>query len=370
MVFALNIRAWAEGIKKEITTIVVADEMRCKYMFRWLNILLAVTSLGMSVVNAFTREYILMVSTLLFALLCLLNSAFVGMFPHWQRGLHICFAIEAMALIAFFFISGIPDGFSSLWICLIPSFSLLIFGSKSGSGFCLAALAMMIFLFWVPAGRALLRYDYSDTFMFRFPFLYASVYLIALFMEFVRSRTQKQLVASEEKARHLYRHDALTDLYNRYGFNEVMQSVFAAGGSGRMAMMVIDIDDFKRINDTYGHLAGDRVLQSIAQVMSAAFCEDCFYCRWGGEEFMAFMCCRHDPYQIAENVREKIENTAMSCEGREVKVTVSVGVYVTDWEKSPQLEKMQNEADKCMYEAKEKGKNCVVLRSEPEGLAI
>lgn len=362
--FALKIKTWVEGIKKEINTIVVADEMRCKYMFRWLNILLAVTAFGMSVVNVFTREYMLVFVTLLFCVLCVLNFVFVEKFPEWQRGLHICFAIEAMLLIGFFFISGIPDGFSILWICLIPSFSLLIFGAKSGSRFCLAALAMMLYLFWVPSGRGLLRYDYSETYMLRFPFLYLSVYLISLFMEFVRSRTQKQLMKLEEKYRHMYRHDALTDLYNRYGFNEVMQKILAGGGTGRMAMMVIDIDDFKIVNDTFGHLAGDRVLQHIARVMSAAFCEDCSYCRWGGEEFMAFMCCGHDPYQIAENVRREVESAVLSCEGREVRVTVSVGVYVTAWEKGFCLEKLQNEADKCMYEAKEKGKNCVVLRSE------
>ena len=66
LVSALKIKAWLEGQLKELTTIVVDDDLRRKYLFRWLNMLLAIVAFGMSVVNVFTREFTLMVSTLLF----------------------------------------------------------------------------------------------------------------------------------------------------------------------------------------------------------------------------------------------------------------------------------------------------------------
>lgn len=365
LVSALKIKAWLEGQLKELTTIVVDDDLRRKYLFRWLNMLLAIVAFGMSVVNVFTREFTLMVSTLLFCVLCVLNFVLVEKFPRSQRGCHICFAMEALLLLCFFFVSGIPDGFSALWICLIPSFTLLIFGPRNGSVFCLVALVMMVFLFWIPAGRGLLQYQYSQTFMLRFPFLYLSVYLISLFMEFVRGKTQKQLTESEEKFRHMYRHDALTGLFNRYGFDELMKEALADESVGRVAMMMIDIDDFKQVNDTYGHAAGDRVLQRIAQVLSASFCEDCSYCRWGGEEFLVAMWCGHDPRQVAENIRGKVEGTVIQHEGQELRVTVSVGVYVAGREKELYMDRLQSEADKCMYQAKEAGKNRVVVCETP-----
>lgn len=357
----LKRKTWLEGQRKEITAIVVDDDLRRKYLFRWLNMLLSIVAFGMSVVNVFTREFTLMVSTLLFCVLCVLNFVLVEKFPRSQRVCHICFAMEALALLGFFFVSGIPDGFSALWICLIPSFALLIFGPRNGSVFCLAALVMMVFLFWIPAGRGLLQYQYSQTFMLRFPFLYVSVYLISLFMEYVRGKTQKQLVESEEKFRHMYRHDALTGLFNRYGFDELMKEALANESVGRVAMMMIDIDDFKRVNDTYGHAAGDRVLQHIARVLTTSLCEDCSYCRWGGEEFLVAMWCGHDPRQVAEIIRSKVEDTVIQYEGQELRVTVSVGVYVAGQEKELYMDRLQSEADKCLYQAKAAGKNRVVV---------
>lgn len=357
----LKIKAWLEEQRKEMTTLVVDDALRQKYLFRWLNMLLAIVAFGMSVINVFTREFTLMVSTLLFCVLCVLNFMLVEKFPRSQRGCHICFAMEALALLGFFFISGIPDGFSALWICLIPSFALLIFGPRNGSVFCLVALVMMVFLFWLPAGRGLLQYRYSQTFMLRFPFLYISVYLISLFMEYVRGKTQKQLAESEEKFRHMYRHDALTGLFNRYGFDELMKEALADESVGRLAMMMIDIDDFKQVNDTYGHAADDRVLQRIARVLSTSFCEDSSYCRWGGEEFLVAMWCEHDPRQVAETIRRKVEDTVILYEEQEIRVTVSVGVYVARREKQLYMDRLQSEADKCLYQAKAAGKNRVVV---------
>lgn len=348
---------------EKLRLIVIDDGRRKAFMFRWLNLLLAAVSLMMSIINVFTREYVLMGATLAYACLCLINYRLSGKRALSQRIGHISFATEALALMAFFLISGIPDGFSILWICLIPSFALLIFGRRGGSLFCALALLMMVFLFWMPWGRGILQYQYSSTFMLRFPFLYVSIFAISLFIEYVRGETQKQLVEAEEKFCFLYRHDALTGLYNRYGFDEAISADGASREGDPMWMIMIDIDNFKQINDRYGHTIGDRVLKRVADILSGALCEDCVCCRWGGEEFLVMMRGRHDVMEQAEKLRASVEKSPMGVEPLSLRVTVSVGVCAVNGTGQAALEAAVAEADRCMYEAKRQGKNRVVFQN-------
>jgi len=176
------------GLKEAI----VADRSRRKIMFIGLNLALALIAATMSVVNIFTAEYILLVSTAVFSVLCIANVLLLRTrIP--ERVIYLCFAAEAMTLLGFFFISGISNGFSVLWVCLIPSFALLIFGRRYGTVFSMLALAMMVFLFWVPAGRSLLQFGYTDTFMLRFPLLYMAIFAISFLEEFMRGETQNRL---------------------------------------------------------------------------------------------------------------------------------------------------------------------------------
>lgn len=116
---------------------IIYDDGRQKIMFIGLNAILCIVSFAMSIVNIFTKEYTLMWVTLIFAVLCLINVTLIKTKID-KRVLYVTFVLETMALICFFFISGIPNGFSALWACLIPSFALLFFGVKKGSIFCLA----------------------------------------------------------------------------------------------------------------------------------------------------------------------------------------------------------------------------------------
>ena len=124
------------------------DKMRKELMFEWLNILLALVSFFMTVVNVFTKEYILMVSTFVFSVACIINAVLIKRGTRVKRVTYTIFVVETLALLAFFLISGIPNGFSALWMCLIPSFSLLIFGRKSGTRYSIVTFFMLLFFFW------------------------------------------------------------------------------------------------------------------------------------------------------------------------------------------------------------------------------
>lgn len=311
----------------------------------------------MSLINIMTHEYILFLATVVFAILCIINSAYKG--KTFKSLIYVVFGAEALILLAFFLISGIPDGFSALWICLIPSFTLLIFGIKIGSLYSAVALFKVIFLFWFPLGREILLYEYSNAFMMRFPCLYFTIYILALFIEYIRQITYRSLVQIQEQYRYLYCHDSLTGLYNRYGFNERLTERFEKSSNKRFSVIMIDIDFFKKINDCFGHDSGDEVLRQTARIIDEFTCCDCLCCHWGGEEFNIFTVCAHSPYDIAENIRCAVERNKILFHGEIINVTISAGVCTAEEAFASDMEAIIKCADECLYRAKNLGRNRV-----------
>ena len=354
-----------DHIMGRLRSIIVNEAMLRNMMFRWLNGLLALVSMFMTVINIFTKEYVLMTATFIFSVLCVLNIIICLRAGGIKTWLMVLFESEVLILIAFFFISGIPNGSSAQWICLIPPFALLIFGVKKGTAFSLVAFAMEIFLFWTPFGRHLLMYDYTDEFMLRFPFVYIAFYIIRLCIETSRAETHKQLASLEKKYEYLYRHDELTGILNRYGFYEALGEQLINVNLKNSALMIIDIDNFKTVNDRYGHVAGDAVLSRIASVLSSAVDPDAIIARWGGEEFIVFLCKEADYRKYAEDLRKAVENSETTFDGGKIKVTVSIGVCHVSKKVNPdEFSRIINIADNNLYAAKKSGKNCIEFASE------
>lgn len=326
-----------------------------KDLFRWFNLLISVVSFGMSVINIITDEYVLLVATALFSLLTFINFLYHG--NRTKTALYGVFGIEGIALLAFFLISGIPDGFSILWSLLIPSFSMLLFGIIMGSYYSAVVFLMIAFFFWIPFGQELLQYDYSTTFMLRFPFLYLAIYFISLFVEYVRSTTYSKLKILQQQNEYMCHHDALTGLYNRYGFQKRFVSCLSAEHTQPLSVIMIDIDYFKCVNDKYGHDAGDVVLKSVADIIAATICKDAMCSRWGGEEFNIATTCTHNPYETAERIRKAVEETTFSVGDKMIHVTVSVGVCIAKQAAANELETVIKIADDCLYESKKAGRN-------------
>ncbi len=203
-------------------------------------------------------------------------------------------------------------------------------------------------------------YEYTKEFMLRFPFLFAACYMMALFIEVIRAKTQKQLLESEQKYYYLCRHDALTGLYNRYGFNAALEADCKKQKPKKAAVIIFDIDDFKSINDRFGHNNGDVVLQGIAEIVRKTFSEKAHCCRWGGEEFTVYMCCGENYRETAEKFRRYIEEAQFKSGNLVMKVTVSVGLCISESMENKSVAMLINKADQCMYMAKEKGKNQVM----------
>ncbi len=337
------------------------EERRKRILFTLLNLLLAMVSGVMTAVNLFSAEYELMAVTGAFSLLCLLNCLAIRC--QWMKESIVVgvFTVEAMFLLVYFVLGGVPEGFSVLWTLLVPAISLPVFGKKIGVRFNALTFLMVVFFFWIPLGRSLLYYNYNEVFMLRFPFVYICLFAASAYIDTIRIGVYNKLKETEEKARHLYRHDALTGIYSRHAFYEALEQLFATSSKDSVSALMLDIDDFKLFNDLHGHNAGDAILKSVAHTILDNICEHCIACRWGGEEFLVLMQCGHDPYELAEKIRTLVQNTLLTYDGKELRVTVSVGIAVADSPDKTRLSGFINCADRAMYASKAAGKNKTTL---------
>lgn len=165
-----------------------------------------------------------------------------------------------------------------------------------------------------------------------------------------------QVMDSENKLTDMANKDSLTGLSNRNymmnHWNDLPQEVF----SGRW-LAIADIDDFKKINDTYGHLCGDYVLVEVARLMQEV-CQGCTVCRWGGEEFLILSDTDDAETSILDRLRQTVQETPFSYQGQAFKVTVTIGISA--YQSGRPFDGWVREADDKLYEGKTTNKNRVV----------
>ncbi len=165
--------------------------------------------------------------------------------------------------------------------------------------------------------------------------------------------------------------DPLTGLGNRRHFRAVQErTIDGVARSGDPALLLMmDIDHFKKVNDTHGHQAGDRVLQVIAKSISSCIRPMDTVARYGGEEFAVVLPNCHTSFgsTVAERIRETIEAlTIVISPSLSIKVTISIGgAYAPEWVRST-AELWTERADIQLYRAKSEGRNCVCLDHQQE----
>ena len=154
--------------------------------------------------------------------------------------------------------------------------------------------------------------------------------------------------------------DTLTNLYNRRAFADLVHPLWQLGKRNKtpMAIILIDLDWFKRINDEYGHAIGDEVLEGVGRELKQRLRESDIPLRWGGEEFLIFLpnTDTSEAHQLADNLRKHFDSKNIT---PAQKVTMSIGV-VSALSHEIELDKLIGLADKALYQAKQKGRNCVV----------
>src|SRR6266700_1087542 len=175
-------------------------------------------------------------------------------------------------------------------------------------------------------------------------------------------RLQGALLRKEEELRFEASHDRLTSLWNRGAILDFLdREVARAKRAGSIGVLMVDIDHFKSVNDSYGHLAGDAVLKQVAQRLPHAVRSYDWVGRYGGEEFLVIISnCSADTVAIcAERLRAGVAGEPMRIDGKELSVTVSVGAAMAVSGYGTPFEDLLQIADEALYRAKKNGRNRV-----------
>lgn len=173
---------------------------------------------------------------------------------------------------------------------------------------------------------------------------------------FVMSEVYYDTYLTKKKLEEALVRDPLTMAFNRNKIDYITQNGrFCFKGAEKANVLMVDVDWFKNVNDTYGHDQGDLVLQTIAEIIRKNISEESMVIRWGGEEFVVILpnTSVKEAAGTAEVIRRKVEE----CEMAKCRITISVGVAPCDL--SPYAEVVTN-ADKALYIAKQTGKNRVI----------
>lgn len=159
--------------------------------------------------------------------------------------------------------------------------------------------------------------------------------------------------------------DALTGLPNRREFNERLEERMSAWKRRRdvFSLLLLDVDHFKKLNDRYGHLAGDQVLATIARALRGATRREDIVARFGGEEFAILLpsTSMDDAIQAAKKVREAVARVSISRNNQQITVTVSGGLATI--ESNERVDGLIQRADSALYAAKAAGRNCTFLHN-------
>lgn len=212
--------------------------------------------------------------------------------------------------------------------------------------------------------RGLLPTRYNATFEVASVLYYVNAFLSFSAIMFYAAAYNIRMSEKNMELQMAAEHDFLTGIYNRQRMQKILDSeILRAQVFSDMHLMVAiaDIDFFKKINDTYGHVAGDEALKELTNVFARYLDAGLLYGRWGGEEFLLIAPedMSYDEFaKLLEDIRQQVENNELLIENAKIKFTISIGAAI--YEKGDTTEQLVNLADDRLYKAKETGRNKVV----------
>ncbi|MFY9143255.1 GGDEF domain-containing protein [Sulfuricurvum sp.] len=303
--------------------------------------------------------------------LAFLASVFALIDLHRNHTLERAIIIGSVSFFFFFLIFAYTNqntDFGLIWTIFFPIFVITLMGHQKG----LRLTALFYFLLFSLAYhgigiwnggewnfRSFLRFSIASAVLTYVVYVYeAALYRSNIELFAIREKEAKYL----QELQRLSVTDPLTGLYNRRRMDEVTQEQVEYVKRYRVPFSIImfDIDDFKLINDRFGHIIGDQVLVTIAEITKKSLRKTDYIGRWGGEEFLILL--PKTPSQeaaiIAEKLRQELEDANYS---HHAKVTCSFGIAQCDGALT--IENIIDQADQALYRAKESGKNCVCINT-------
>lgn len=333
---------------------------------KWFRIgtygVLGVVALGMTILNFSMQKGWLTMATAIFAGVCAVSIVLTLIGEICGKIAKVIFAAAVVCMFTFFLVSGNPEGFSAIWICMLPSLGMFFFDRYRGTILCAVMFFILVFFLWVPAGEQLLMYNYTATFKMRFPVLFLAFHALAYLLETLRANAHARMQWMQDYYQDLSIRDQLTGMFNRQGMYSTLESEPKYAADAKLGVAMFDVDFFKSVNDRYGHNVGDEVLKSFAAILKSTL--GCLVCRWGGEEFVAVFTEDELGAEDWERVRRVISEQRFTAGEETFGITASIGVCSMEGVPVAQIDSLIGRADEALYRAKTTGRNRVIYCEE------
>jgi diguanylate cyclase (GGDEF)-like protein len=273
----------------------------------------------------------------------------------------ILFLVTLYAMMVISILWGDNQYYSLIWMTISPIVSFYLAGSKKGMKVSVFFL-VTLFFFLVLNPREGLSLDSAVHIM------YALIILVSIMYYYEKSREASQNFL-EEKQKQLYKTsttDLLTQINNRVYIDQTIEEKLveinkSKAEDTKWSLVILDIDHFKAVNDTFGHQQGDEVLKTIAGILTQKLVNSGEIARWGGEEFLVslFDLDLDQAVEVAESLRGIIEQIPFI---NGSKVTISLGI--AEYHEGDTYDTFLKRADDCLYYAKKRGRNQVITERQ------
>ena len=311
----------------------------------------------MGLVSLVNQDLIL-ASALLFA-----SAVYFGGYYGYKKYGYIrvssAIVLYSLYILMFYLVySGGVEQTGPLWIFIVAPVSVHLHGLRRGLIDIAVFIVIISSIMFMPTD-ILAHAAYSTEFKFRLLLSFLTVTFLSGLYEYSREQFYNRTLELTKKYQQLAHFDPLTQLSNRRDALGILKQEQARAVRNKepFAIILCDVDHFKKINDQYGHNAGDTVLVELAKIFSQNIREVDCVSRWGGEEFLFILpkTSAQSASVIAEKIQAKLNEQVIYYENKKIAVTASMGIE--QFSEKQSIDELINQADKFLYLAKDAGRN-------------
>ncbi len=289
-----------------------------------------------------------------------------------QRTKHVRLAAQMVTVALFLCLvgpgiyTGGIDSSAMVWLTFVPVAAAIMGGAKPGLFWSIASITTIIGLFIINRVSMIdvtTRPPQSIDRVVDLAFCITVIAIAILINERTKQRVMAELDKTKTQLTELANMDPLTNVFNRrYFINHAQTELERRRDGQEFSILLIDIDHFKKINDTYGHTIGDQVLNGSVAICATVLRREDILARLGGEEFIILLpdTSPELAHDIAERLRSTTEHTPIKTDAGFVNITISIGISPYSSKEETSLQELIRHADDAMYKAKDAGRNQVV----------
>jgi len=361
----MNITLLMNSISKSFNSNVseynlTVEKLRKIYLINIFNLIAFIFTFSLGIHALYLSMHILAFILLFVSIILVANYFYLKVAHKINIASGILSSLFFMLFLYLVYTGGV-DRTGPLWIYPLPMIIMFLLGLRQGIIYMtLFFIAIIFILFGLDSPL------YSDAFKLRIVLSLFLVTFLASIYEYLGQKRFESMKVMSKQLEEASNKDHLTQVYNRRGIHKKLENTYRhhKTDNKNFSLMLCDIDYFKKINDNFGHEAGDKVLKIVARKIENIIRKEDIVSRWGGEEFLVLLpnTSIEAAYEVGEKIRKSIENISFKYGEHNITMTVSIGI--AEKENGLSITEIINKADTNMYVAKKEGRNTVYPKYE------